>query len=240
MNAQNALTALGLSKQEAEMYMAMLKQGGASASVLAKEVGIKRTTAYAILKNLTEKGFSAVYFRSGKRVFHAQKPHRIAELAEQKLQSFNEAIPTFESMDRAQTQKLGLRFIDSKKELEKFYDEVLLDYKNKEYLVIGSTPAWESIDPEYFVKFRADRAKAKIKTRLLLTAESVGTSPTNDDLLRQVRFLPKKYAFKSTLDIFDDKVLIVSPELASLAVIIAIPAMVDVFKSIFEMLWDTV
>ena len=240
MNAKESLISLGLSVQEADIYIALLRQGGASASVLAREIGMKRTTAYAILKNLTEKGFSSVYFRSGKRVYHAQKPHKIASLVEQKLQNFNEAIPFFESMDRAQTQKLGLRFIESKSELEKFYDEVLIDYKNKEYHIIGSTPSWESIDPHYFVKFRENRAKANIQTKLLLTADSKKDSPAGKDLLRQVRFLPKQYSFRSTLDIFDDKVLIVSPELTSLAVIVAVPAMVDIFKSIFAMLWENV
>lgn len=240
MNAKESLISLGLSVQEADVYTALLKQGGASASVLARDIGMKRTTAYAVLKNLTEKGFSSVYFRSGKRVYHAQKPHKIASLVEQKLQNFNEAIPFFESMDRSQTQKLGLRFVESKGELQKFYDEVLIDYKNKEYCVIGSTPSWESIDPDYFVKFREKRAKANIQTKLLLTADSKKDNPLDKNLLRQVRFLPKQYSFKSTLDIFDDKVLIVSPDLASLAVIVAVPTMVDIFKSIFEMLWDNV
>lgn len=240
MNAKDSLISLGLSVQEADVYVALLKYDGVSASVLAHDIGMKRTTVYAILKNLTEKGFSSVYYRRGKRVFHAQKPHKIASLVEQKLKSFNEAIPFFESMDRAQSQKLGLRFIESKKELESFYNEVLIDYKNKEYRIIGSTPAWESIDPEYFVKFRENRAKANIHTRLLLTSESKDDSPTDEDLLRQVRFLPRQYGFKSTLDIFDDKVIIVSPELSSLAVIVAVPAMVDIFNSIFEMLWDNV
>lgn len=240
MNANSALLSLGLSAQEANVYVALLKQGGTTASLLAREIGMKRTTAYAILKNLTEKGFSSIYFRGGKRVYHAKEPHKIAQLVEQKLQNFNAAIPFFESIERTQTQKLGLRFIESKGELEQFYDEVLIDYKRKGYRVIGSTPAWESIDPSYFVKFRERRADASIQTKLLLTADSKKDNPTNESLLREVRFLPEQYGFKSTLDIFDDKVLIVSPELTSLAVIVAVPAMVDIFKSVFEMLWENV
>ena len=50
--------------------------------------------------------------------------------------------------------------------------------------------------------------------------------------------MPERFKFKSTIDIYADKVLIVSPELSSLAVVIAIPAMVDVFKSAFEMIWE--
>ncbi len=58
--------------------------------------------------------------------------------------------------------------------------------------------------------------------------------------LRTVKYLPQKYVFKSTLDIFDDQVLVVSPELTSLAVVISVPVMMDVFKNVFEMMWDVV
>lgn len=240
MQVQKTLLSLGLSSQEAEMYMVMLRVGGGTASVIAREAGIKRTTAYAIIKNLKEKGFALVYFRSGTQVFHAQKPHRVATLLEQKLESFNAAIPLLESFDRTQTQKLGLRFIETAQELERFYDEILIEYRNKSYRIIGSVSPWENVDKEYFVRFREKRAEAKIKTQLLLTADSIEVNPKDTKLLREVRFLPKQYSFKSTIDIYDDKILIVSPSLASLAVVVAIPAMIDVFNSVFEMLWEYV
>jgi hypothetical protein len=41
------------------------------------------------------------------------------------------------------------------------------------------------------------------------------------------------------MDVFDDKILIISPDLTSLAIVIAIPAMVDIFKSMFEIIWDS-
>jgi hypothetical protein len=58
--------------------------------------------------------------------------------------------------------------------------------------------------------------------------------------LREFKYLPPIYKFKSTIDIFGDRILIVSPELSSLAVVIAIPAMTDVFKTVFQVLWDNV
>ena len=115
-----------------------------------------------------------------------------------------------------------------------------MEYKNKEYCIIGSAPAWEGINDEYFLQFRKNRAKENIKTRLLLSADSKTINPIDKSLLRDFKYLPEKYKFKSTIDIFNDKILIVSPELTSLAVVIAIPAMVDVFQSIFEIIWDSV
>jgi hypothetical protein len=55
--------------------------------------------------------------------------------------------------------------------------------------------------------------------------------------LRTFKYLPEKYVLKSTIDIYADKIVIIGPEIKALAVVVAIPAMVDVFRSVFEMLW---
>ena len=135
---------------------------------------------------------------------------------------------------------MGLRFIETKEELEKFYGLILKEYRHKEYHIIGDLHGWEDIDPEFFIQYRKDRSVAKIHTKLVVTHESQEDNPEDPTLLRSVRFLPKGYTFKSTIDIYRDRVLIVGPALSSLAVVIEIKAMVDVFESVFEILWDKV
>ena len=162
----------------------------------------------------------------------------MADHYKKKVSSFEDLIPSLESLEKKQLNMVGLRFIETVDELKKFYDEVLEEHKGKEYKIIGTAKHWQGLDKEFFVQYRKDRAKAKIKTKLLLTEESRKDSPTSKELLREVKFLPKKYGFKSTMDIFKDKVLIVSPELSSLAVVIAVPAMVDIFDAMFTMLWE--
>ena len=70
MENEKILEGLGLSKQEAEAYLALLKLGGSLASLVAKEMSIKRTTVYAILKSLSDKGLALVYFRKGKKYYY--------------------------------------------------------------------------------------------------------------------------------------------------------------------------
>lgn len=238
MDQITSLKNLGLSDQEAGVYLALLKLGGAKASIIAKEVGIKRTTAYATLTQMAKKGFVNVYFRKSRRFYYAQKPTKIALLFKKKVENFSNIIPFLESLDKKQAQTFGLRFIETKRELEEFYVEILEEYKNREYSVIGNTKAWEGVEPEFFTQYRKNRAKVNIRTRLLLTSDSEKLNPTDSKLLRDYRFLPKKCQFKSTIDIFDDKILIVNPSLSSLAIVIAIPAMTDVFHTIFELLWS--
>ena len=164
---------------------------------------------------------------------------RVADYFEKKLDAFNNLVPMLESVEKKKLQITGLRFIETLHELKKFYNDVLDEYKNKEYFIIGSAPGWEGLDPEWFTQFRKKRGHANIKTRLLLSAESAKINPEDPKLLRIWKYLPAKHKFKSTIDIFKDKILIVSPELSSLAVVVAIPAMVDVFKSVFEIIWDS-
>jgi sugar-specific transcriptional regulator TrmB len=239
MDTISALTSLGMSPQEAGVYLACFKLGGSSATVIAKEAGMQRTAVYPILKTLAEKGLVTIYFKGSRKIFRAQRPNRISEIFSNKLETFNKLIPTIETMDKKQAQIFGLRFIESKNELEKFYEEILDEYKNKEYYIIGNTPAWENVIKEFFDKYRRDRAELNIKTKLLLSYDSKQNNPTKESLLREFKYMPEKYKFKSTIDIFKDKILIVSPDLSSLAVVIAIPAMVDIFKSVFEVIWDT-
>ncbi|MGB4834351.1 MAG: helix-turn-helix domain-containing protein [Candidatus Moraniibacteriota bacterium] len=238
MKEKQALLDFGLSDSEADIYLALFRLGGATASVVAKEAGLKRTTVYPILKSLAGKGCVQVYFRKNQRQYYAQKPDRLASLFEQKLELFKSIVPLFESVEKKRSQAEGLRFIETKEELRQFYLDILEDHKS--YRVIGNAFTWQNIDPEFFEQYREMRARLKIKTRLLLSADSKATNPTSPDLLRESRYLPESHVFKSTLNIFNDKILVISPESSSLAVVIAVPAMVDIFRSMFEILWEGV
>lgn len=239
-NIIDSLNSLGLSNQESQVYLALLKIGGSTASIVAKKIGIKRTTVYPILKKLVERGYVLVYFKKSKRFYYAEKPYKIAGIFEKKLEFFNNAIPLLESIEKSQIKIFGLRFIETKEELKRFYLDILNEYKNKSYRVIGNTAHWEKIDPEFFMQYRKDRARNNIRTRLILSADSKDFNPQDKSLLREYRYALEKYIFKSTMNIFDDRILVISPDLSSLAVVIAIPAMVDIFKSMFEIIWDNI
>ena len=241
-NAQTAkiISELGLTEDESQIYLALLRLGGAKASIIAKELGIKRTTIYPILKGLASHGFVTQYFKSGQRVYHAQRPTRVAGIFKNKLASFENIIPSLQILEKKQAQTVGLRFIESVEELKTFYRDALERYRGGSYYVIGDTEAWESFDPDFFQQFRYDRAKNKIKAKLLLTHKSAKLFPKDSDLLVELKYLPQTREFKSAMNIFPDQILVVSPDLASLAVVIEIPAMTDVFRSMWEIVWDSV
>lgn len=238
MNAQQRLEELGLSSQESTIYLTLLAHGELPASTLAKQVSLQRTTTYAILKNMVDKGYVQSHLTRRRQVFRAEPPRALVQAYEDRLRSFTEGLPLLESLEKKHLQSAGVRFIETTKELKRFYRGILHEYRGRSYSIIGNSNVWQGIDSEFFVQFRKDRAQAGICTSILLTADSVDTSPTDANLLRQIKFLPKQYQFASTIDIFDDKILIVNPSQTALAVVIAVPTMVDVFRMLFQALWD--
>lgn len=242
MNYIEPLMNLGLTTQEANIYIACLKAGVSPASVIAKIAKVNRTTVYPTLKSLARSGFVSVTYKNKSRQYRAQRPSKIFGHFQQQLNLFEGVIPDLNKLvgDGGAEAAPGLRFIESLSELHNFYEQVLLDLKGGHYCSIGSTTAWLGIDPEFFTNYWKNRAKAKIKTRVLVTEDSRLVNPDDPRLLRTVKYLPSSYNFKSTIDIYSDKILIINPKPDSLAVVIEIPAMVDIFESVFEMLWGMV
>ncbi len=233
------LRGIGLSTHEIAAYIGLLKTGGSSASELALEIRVKRTTIYPILENLSEKGLVAAYKKSFKTIYTPLAPNKLVSHYEHKLESLTKMVPILEKMQGTQMKGYGVRFIQTKRELEGFYNEILDDYRDKNYYIIGNANAFLNIDADFLLEYRKKRALRNIRTKLLLSSDSRSAVGQDDPtLLREFKYLPEKYKFKSTIDIYDDKILIIGPEVKALAVVIAIPPMVDVFRSIFEVLWE--
>lgn len=238
MQNRTIIKRLGLTDQEVDAYITLLSLGGAAASKVASTMGIKRTTVYAILKSLSKKGFAQTYFKDNTRLYYAQKPTQVIQQQEKKLEAFENIIPMLQTLQGNSEAPQGLRYIETLSELKVFYDQVLEESYNKTQLVIGSAVYWEQLDTEWFIEYRKRRAQSGVRSRIILSDESRETNPKEKELLREWKYMPTQYSFRSTMNVFSDKIIVVSPKLSALAVVIQIPAMVDVFRATFEMLWD--
>ena len=85
MEIKNTIKNLGLSEQETEIYLTLIKKGDLPASRVAKVVGLKRTTIYPVLQNLSLKGYIHVVYKNNLRYYHASSPQNIVSYMEKKL-----------------------------------------------------------------------------------------------------------------------------------------------------------
>ena len=106
MEIKNSLKNVGLSEQEASIYVALLKMGNLAASRIAKTIGVKRTTVYPILQNMVSKGFVQTIQKKNQKYYGAAKPQSIVAYLEKKLEDFESIIPSLQTLEKSQAQTL--------------------------------------------------------------------------------------------------------------------------------------
>jgi|APSaa5957512576_1039674.scaffolds.fasta_scaffold00031_15 HTH-type transcriptional regulator, sugar sensing transcriptional regulator len=75
-NIEN-LQKAGLPRNEAKVYLELLKQGELSANELSKKLGMDRTLTYGVINNLIEKGLINYIKRENKKIFRAEPPENL-------------------------------------------------------------------------------------------------------------------------------------------------------------------
>ena len=74
------LEKFGISKNEAKIYLLLLKRGSSKVNEIYEETKIQRTFIYEILNTLLEKGLVSYVIKSGVKFFEASSPEKIREI----------------------------------------------------------------------------------------------------------------------------------------------------------------
>ena len=136
----------------------------------------------------------------------------------------------------AKTNPHGVYFLNTQQELKNFYLEGLDKYKT--WKAIASIEDWLPVDKNFLQDFRKKLDERKIKTRVIFKKSGLKFEPEGLKH-RKVKVIPPSYKFRSSIDILDDKILIMNPDLNVLGLVVEIDSILDIFNDIFDLLWDT-
>ncbi|MBI5871537.1 hypothetical protein HZB88_00435 [archaeon] len=84
---------LGLSNNEAEIFLALLQQGPMTAGQIADICKLHRGGVYDTLVRLTEKGVVGYIFKDRKKIFEAINPSQLINILQEKEKKFYEVLP---------------------------------------------------------------------------------------------------------------------------------------------------
>ncbi len=97
MRRDEILHDLGFSKNEAQVYLTLLRTGANTAGTIAAHAKIHRTNVYDALDRLVEKGAVTYIFKGNKKYFEAGNPTTILELLKDRTTQFESNIlPTLQ------------------------------------------------------------------------------------------------------------------------------------------------
>lgn len=234
---------LGLTDNEAKVYLACLELGQATVQELSKKSGVKRTTVYIAIEGLKEKGLVSQSKKAKKTMFAVESPDSLLALSQKRHEALKQALPELKSIyNMAGAEKPKLRFYEARQGYLTVYENILKD-KPKELLAIASyDDLCHHLDQRYEDEWIEQRIKLGIKLRWLdfRTRATEKMQRRSKEELRELRFLPKNFKFTSSMFIYNDKIVLMSGRQKDfMAVVIESSEFCQMFKQLFEFFWQS-
>jgi HTH-type transcriptional regulator, sugar sensing transcriptional regulator len=245
MDITELLTKFGLSKNEALVYMALIKLTEASAYALAKETKIPKTSTYEVLESLKSKGFVLKSIVNGSSYFTPESPSLFLTSANDKIDIAKMIIPALQNITQTDHNKPSVKFYTGEEGVKKAFEDVLITLKKTNIRIkyTVADPKLTMLIPRYFIEWQKKREKFGIHTKLL-TNYSDTDNNTESKLLknndfRETRIIPKEYIFSTSIDVYANKVAIFSYKKDSSphAIIIESESVAETLKKFFEFMW---
>src|SRR3989344_8137244 len=174
------LSGAGLNEKEAGLYLAGLELGEASLQQLAKEAGIKRPTAYDVIRELEGKGLFSQSIRNKKRYFVAEDPEVVLGLLKTREEALARALPSLKLLLQTGGRKPRVKFYDGVEGLKAMYWDTL--GSKGTILVYGSIDdMWGTMPREFIRDYVKERVKRNINIRGLVPNTSDAQEYTRRD-----------------------------------------------------------
>lgn len=240
----NELVELGLSTEEAKIYLAILELGGSYASNIAKKAGVNRATCYHTLNNLKQKGLLNSYIKGKTLWFNVEDPRKFITIEREKLEKAKTLIPQLLSISNTLTFKPKIRFYEGIEGIKTILEDSLTS--KEEILGYTNFKALAELLPDYFMKFCGKKIENKIKTRYLAPAGTEGVDLIdkfypknyNKELLEMLLVNKDEFFFENEITIYENKVAIISLNPNELtALLIESATLAKSMKSIFNLAW---
>ena len=240
---EEILEVIGLNDKEAGLYLAALNFGDAPMSKLAKQAGIKRSTAYQIFKSLEKRGIMGSFKMRSSTHFAAMSPDVLYTMRKKELGDFAAALPQLKALETKKGKKPKLSFFEG----QEGYQLAIEDSLKKPGNVlrhIGSlaethNTLGKKYDLEYYIPKRI-KQNIQINCLYFRDIEKLIGMRDHPKEFREVRYLPDTFLFKGSTLIYDNKVLIVSGAEEMMTVVIESETIAEAEKQKFDLLWELV
>lgn len=238
------LLKLGLTNEEAKLYLACLEINGGPVSNIARKAGVHRVSAYHTLENLLEKRLLSQYNKNGVKCFAPESPEQLEMLMHEKVNIAKGLLPELKSLTASIGFKPKIRLYEGRDGVERVFNESLL----AEDEILGYTNLQQVTEffPDFFKRYTHDRLKKEIKSRYLSpnTVESVHVidpflPKSYDPNLIEILLVNKdQFPFENEVLIFGNTVGIVSLDPDELlGLIVESPTFSRTMRAVFDLAW---
>lgn len=236
---------LGLSSNEANVYINLLKLGANPVSTVAKNAGVNRSNCYGVLEKLFGGGYvqkvrqnGLIYYRATpiNTLINKLKDQR-SELDE-KINKFSNAVQMFEQVFQESKRRANVVFYEGVDGVKNIMEDTL-NMKSKLMRAYASMSELEALLPNYFLNYYRRRVFRQIHVKAIYPADELSfrNKLHDEDELRKTRLIPKEFDFHLDVLIYDHKIAITSLT-EKFGVLIENVEMAKAHAKIFDFIWE--
>jgi len=204
------LQQFGLSKNEAIIYEALLRHGEMGVSLLSRKSGVHRRNVYDTLQRLVEKGLVFEIVTQRETVYQGVDPKKFREFLQEKEEVLNRALPHMDSLYKQVANKSEV-FVYRGPEGWKNYMRDMVRLGDDAYF-IGAKGCWlDERVKNFFPQFQKEFTKKNMTFWHIFDHEVKEEYPQIlEHIGDKYRFLPAEFSTPCGIDIFGDRVNILS------------------------------
>ena len=227
---------IGLTRNEALIYVELLRTGSTLANDLTKITNMHRTSVYGCLQRLHKKGLVSISGHNHKTYFEAVDPSKLLSLLEERQERLNNIMPELKKLkdEKFYTQH-EVQYFKGKQGLKSVFDDIL--QTEKDYVGWGPEKKIESLLKFYFLHYANARIKSKIHAKMIYFEDARGAEYTKSPLIN-VKYLTNIFYTPTAHRVYGDKVAILLLEDDPLCIVIKNRVIADSYRKQFNILWQ--
>lgn len=240
MEIKEILRQFGMEDKKAEVYLACLEMGGATAYLLAKKIGLKRPTVYDIVNQLMKEGLIYKSIKGNVKYFSPADPEILIKKLKEKEEKIHSIMPSLQTLYNSPKTKPFIRYFEGAEGIKEMYEDSLRSLKKgDEILAYVGEGVLENL-PNYTNDYIARRVGRNIRIRGIYKHFSgiEKYMESNVEQLREVKILEgKNFPVSNETNIYKNKIAIASYGTEMFGMIIESEEIARSQKAIFELAW---
>ncbi len=231
---EETLEELGLTRNEAKIYLSLLKLGSAPVSEIAHLSSLNRANMYNTINTLIKKGLLTFVIKNNVKYFMAVEPKKLMAYIKEKEDKLQKILPELEKIEQIPP-RIDVEIFEGKEGVKTFF--MMLSKTKKEVVGFGVTGiVYEILEyyaPKIFKKLSENVNARYIAFNKAKQKEIIKLKNT------KFKFFPKETDNFATTLIFDNYVAIFNFKDKPKVVLIKDKLISEGYRKYFEFMWLT-
>lgn len=234
---------IGLSKNEALIYLFLLGKGETTTGAIIKETKIVNSRVYDSLNSLVSKGFVSYNVQKKGKYFQAEDPKKFLELEEERKKKIQELVPELINLKNTKKKDTTTAVYEGFDGFKTAFKKIIEDCPNgKEIFILGFSEQQNKIDSLrlFLSNMNLKSLKKNHKLKIILDSsvrETLGKDREKEKNT-EVRYTPSGYVSPVAVDIFEDYVYMFLWEEKPFVFMIKNKSIAESFKTYFKFMWQ--